>query len=201
MAADILIHKGTKVPVGKDQEQHLEMTRTFAKRFNHIYKQEILPEPQAFNTLGELIKIPGLGGSGKMSKSDDENTSIYLKDTAKEIEKKVMRAVTDSGPTQRNQKKPESIENLFTLMKHVSTQETVAHFDEKYNDMSIRYGDLKKQLAQDMIKFLAPVHEKIEAIRADDSYLAKVLADGTEKARESAGKTLSEVRKAVGFRH
>jgi len=201
MAADILIHKGTKVPVGKDQAQHLEMARTFAKRFNHIYKQDILPEPQAFNTIGKFIKIPGLGGSGKMSKSDDESTAIFLKDSPKELEKKIMRAVTDSGPTESNQKKPEAIDNLFALMKHVSSPDTVAIFEEKYNNMTIRYGDLKKQLAEDMIKYLTPVREKIEAIRADDAYLKKVLKDGTEKARESAAITLKEVRRAVGFNH
>ncbi len=201
MAADILIHKGTKVPVGKDQEQHLEMTRTFAKRFNHIYKQEILPEAEAYNPGGKLLKIPGLGGSGKMSKSDDESTAIYLKDTPKELEKKIMRAVTDTGPTQLNQKKPEAVDNLFLLMKHVSSPETVAYFEEKYNDMTIRYGDLKKQLAADMILYLAPVREKIEAIKADEDYLKKVLKEGTEKARESASRTISEIRLAMGFSH
>jgi len=200
MAADILIHKGTKVPVGKDQEQHLEMARTFARRFNRIYNEDILPEPHAFNTVGELITVPGLGGGGKMSKSDDDSAAIYLKDTPKEIEKKIMRAVTDSGPTKKNQKKEQGIANLFTLMKHVSTPDTVSFFDEKYNDMSIRYGDLKKQLAQDMIAYLTPIREKIDAIRADEPYLAKVLKDGTEQARESARNTLSDVRHAMGYR-
>jgi tryptophanyl-tRNA synthetase len=200
MAADILIHKGTKVPVGKDQEQHLEMARTFAKRFNHIYKKDILPEPQAFNTIGELIKVPGLGG-GKMSKSDDESTAIFLKDSPKELEKKIMRAVTDSGPTKRNQKKPEAINNLFVLMNYVSSAETIAAFEEKYNDMTIRYGDLKKQLAEDMIRYLNPVREKIEDFRKNDAYLKQVLKDGTEKARESAAGTLRELRKAIGFTH
>ena len=136
-----------------------------------------------------------------MSKSDDESTAIFLKDSPKELEKKIMRAVTDSGPTERNQKKPEAIDNIFLLLKHVSSPDTVAVFEEKYNDMTIRYGDLKKQLAVDMIKYLEPIREKIEAIRADDAYLKKVLKDGTEKARESASRTLSEVRKAVGFSH
>jgi tryptophanyl-tRNA synthetase len=201
MAADILIHKGTKVPVGKDQEQHLEMTRTFAKRFNHIYKQQILPEPKAFNTIGELIKIPGLGGSGKMSKSDDENTAIYLKDDPDVILKKVKRAMTDTGPVEKFQKKPESIENLFALLGHVSTKETINFFEEQYNEMTIKYGDLKGQLAKDMIAYLAPIRERIEALRNDHDYLDKVLKEGTEKARESARVTISDIRRAVGFRH
>jgi tryptophanyl-tRNA synthetase len=145
MAADILIHKGTKVPVGQDQAQHLEMARTFANRFNNIHNQDILAEPHAYNMIGEMVKIPGLGGSGKMSKSDDESTAIYLKDSPAEILKKIKRAVTDAGPTKKNEKKPESVENLFALMKHVSKPETVAHFEEKYNNMEIRYGDLKNQ--------------------------------------------------------
>jgi tryptophanyl-tRNA synthetase len=201
MAADILIHKGTKVPVGKDQEQHLEMARAFARRFNHIYKKEILPEPQAYSTIGELVKVPGLNGPGKMSKSDDENSTIYLKDTPKDLEKKIKRVITDSGPTKKHQKKPANIENLFTLMKHVSTEDTVRFYEEQYNEMTIRYGDLKGHLAKDMIQFLAPVREKIETIRNDDAYLKKILKEGTEKAQESARKTLGEVRKAVGFNH
>jgi tryptophanyl-tRNA synthetase len=201
MASDILIHKGTKVPVGKDQEQHLEMARTFAKRFNHIYKKDILPEPQAYNTVGELIKVPGLQGPGKMSKSDNEKSVIYLKDSPEEIHVKFRAAVTDGGPTQMNQEKPEIIENLFTLMKHVSKPETLAFYNEQYNTMRMRYGDMKNQLADDMIIYLAPIREKIEAIKADKDYLKKVLKDGTEKATANAEKTLGEARRAVGFRH
>ncbi len=106
MAADILIHRSHKVPVGKDQEQHLEMTRTFAKRFNRLYKVDFFPEPVAYNFGQELVKIPGLDGGGKMSKSDDENSAIFLADEPKRIQKKVMRAVTDAGPTEKNSTKP-----------------------------------------------------------------------------------------------
>jgi tryptophanyl-tRNA synthetase len=199
MAADILIHKGTKVPVGKDQEQHLEMSRTFARRFNTIYNQEVFPEPVAFNMGNELVKVPSLGGTGKMSKSDDESTAIYLKDSPKEIQKKIMRAVTDSGPTEENQTKPEAIENLFTLMGHVSKPETVEHFESLYNSMQIRYGDMKKQLAEDMVNYLAPIRERIEEISNDNAYLARVVNTGAEKARVSAAKTIQEVREAAGF--
>jgi tryptophanyl-tRNA synthetase len=94
MAADILIHRAHKVPVGKDQEQHLEMTRTFARRFNRIYNTEVFPEPLAYNFGEELVKIPGLDGSAKMSKSDDESSAIFLADEPEVIRKKVMRAVT-----------------------------------------------------------------------------------------------------------
>ncbi|RYD73107.1 MAG: tryptophan--tRNA ligase [Sphingobacteriales bacterium] len=200
MAADILIHKGTKVPVGKDQEQHLEMTRVFGRRFNTIYKTEVFPEPVAFNFGNKLVKVPGLNGAGKMSKSDDESSAIYLKDTPKEIEKKIKRATTDTGPTEPNQPKSEGVANIFTLMEHVSKPETIAHFEEQYNNMTIRYGDLKKQLAEDMTNYLAPIRERIEALKNDDAYIRKVISEGTEKAHISAQKVIDEVREVVGFR-
>ena len=200
MAADILIHKGTKVPVGKDQEQHLEMARVFARRFNHLYGKEILPEPVAFNMGNELVKVPGLGGTGKMSKSDDGNTAIFLKDSPKDLSKKIMRAVTDTGPTEPNQVKPEAVENLFTLMKYVSTPEVVAHFDAEYNGMRIRYGDMKKQLAEDMTNYLTPIREKIEELSNNDAYLKKVVEEGALKARESAQKTIDEIRSVIGYK-
>lgn len=197
MATDILIHRAQKVPVGKDQEQNLEMARKFAKRFNHMYQVDLFPEPQAFNFGEQLVKVPGLDGSGKMGKS--EGNAIYLIDEPKVIEKKVMRAVTDSGPTQMNQEKPEPIQNLFTLMSIVSDKDTYDYFNEKYNKCEIRYGDMKKQLAKDIIAFTTPFREKIMEIAADDAFLHKVVTQGAEKARESASKTLQEVRKAVGF--
>jgi tryptophanyl-tRNA synthetase len=201
MAADILIHKAVKVPVGKDQEQHLEMSRTFANRFNRLYQAEVFPEPFAFNFGENLVKVPGLDGSGKMGKSEGEGNAVFLADKADAIRKKVMKAVTDTGPTVPNQKKPEAVENLFTLMKLVSKQDTVQFFEDKYNDCSIRYGDMKKQLAEDIINFTAPLTEKIEEIGKDEQYLNKVMDEGREKARESAQKTLREVRQLIGFRN
>ena len=198
MAADIIIHRANKVPVGKDQEQHLEMTRTFANRFNRLYNIDFFPEPVAYNFDEQLVKIPGLDGSGKMGKS--EGNAIYLSDKPEVIRKKVMKAVSDSGPTEPNQPKPEPIQNLFTIMKVVSTPDTLAHFEEKYNACEIRYGDMKKQLAEDIIKFTDPFREKIETTLADSDYLRKVAKIGAEKARESASKTLQEVRRIIGFR-
>ena len=200
MAADIIIHKANKVPVGKDQEQHLEMTRTFARRFNRMYREDFFPEPTAFNFGENLIKIPGLDGSGKMGKSEGEGNAIFLAEDPKSIKKKVMRAVTDTGPTEPNSPKAEPVQNLFDLMKVVSTPETVAYFDEKYNDCSIRYGDLKKQLAGDIIEFTAPLRERILELAADEQYLSKVAKMGAEKAHESGAKTMKEVREIIGFR-
>lgn len=200
MAADIILHRATKVPVGKDQEQHLEMTRQFSNRFNRMYNVDYFPEPQAFNFGRELVKIPGLNGSGKMGKSEGEGNAIFLADEPADIRKKVMRAVTDSGPTEPNQPKAEAIENLFQLMRVVSAADTVKYFDEKYNECAIRYGDMKKQLAEDMILFTEPFREKIKAYKSDDAYLSRVARLGKEKAQESAAKTIREVREIIGFK-
>ena len=200
MAADILIHKSHLVPVGKDQEQHLEMTRTFARRFNRMYKVDYFPIPRAFNFDDELVKTPGLDGSGKMGKSEGEGNAIFLGEDPKTIHKKVMRAVTDSGPTEKNQEKSEPIQNLFTLMGVVSDPETVQYFDDQYNNCTIRYGDLKKQLAEDIIKFTEPFRERIKELAADKAYIDKVIEMGAEKARASAVPTVRGVREIIGFR-
>lgn len=200
MAADVIIHKAGKVPVGKDQEQNLEMMRTFARRFNRMYKQDYFPIPKAYNFGEALVKIPGLDGAGKMGKSESEGNAIFLADDARVIRKKVMRAVTDSGPTQMNQEKPEAIQNLFTLMEVMSEPGTLKFFDEAYNNCTIRYGDLKKQLAEDIIAFTTPFRERILELSDDTAYLRKVTREGAEAARESAGKTLKEVREIIGFK-
>ena len=198
MATDILIHRSTKVPVGKDQEPHLEITKKYARRFNNLYKVEYFPEPEAFNFGEALVKIPGLDGSGKMGKS--EGNGIYLIDEPKAIRKKVMSAVTDTGPTIPNQEMADGVKNLFTIMEIVSAPDTVTVFRDKYNSCEIRYGDLKKQLAEDIVNYLTPIREKIQDIYADNDYLRKVVTQGAEKARESASKTLKDVREIIGFR-
>ena len=197
MAADILIHHADKVPVGKDQEQHLEMTRVFANRFNKMYGVSYFKEPQAYNFNQKLVKIPGLDGSTKMGKST--GNAIYLNDDPAVIRKKVMKAKTDAGPTEMNQQPPQEIEHLFTIMENVCTEDTYRHFKEAYNNCTIRYGEMKKQLAEDIITFCAPIKERIDELSKDDAYLLKVRKRGAEKARESASKTLREVRQIIGF--
>src|ERR1043165_4323216 len=120
--ADILLHRAKYVPVGKDQEQHLEMARNFVNRFNHRYG-EVFPEPLAFNFSNELVKVPGLDGKGKMSKSENKMATLYLADDDEMIRKKVMKAKTDSGPTENNSAKPDYIQNIFLLMKLVSSED------------------------------------------------------------------------------
>lgn len=198
MAADILIHKAAKVPVGKDQEQNMEMARKFARRFNSMYGVEYFKEPESFSLSAKAVKIPGLDGSGKMGKS--EGNCIYLMDDEATIKKKVMKAVTDAGPTVPNSEKPEVIQNLFTLMEVVSSPDTYKFFDEKWNDCSIRYGDLKKQLAADINVAVAPIRERINEFKSNTDYLNKVARIGAEKSRENAAQTLKEVREIIGFR-
>ncbi|MCI7699873.1 MAG: tryptophan--tRNA ligase [Bacteroidales bacterium] len=200
MAADILLHKADAVPVGKDQEQHLEMTRTFASRFNRMYSVDYFTEPVAYNFGNELVKVPGLDGSGKMSKSVGEAATLYLVDSPEVIRKKIMKAKTDAGPQEKNSPKTPEIENLFSLLRLVSSEDIVRQFECLYADCTIRYGDLKKQLAQDMETFIAPIRERIKQVEADDDYLSKVARQGCEKAMESASKTIREVREIIGFR-
>lgn len=200
MAVDILIHHAVKVPVGKDQMQHIEMTRNFGNRFNHLYGVDYFKETFGFTFNDKPLSVPSLDGKGKMSKSKGENTVIYLADEPDAIRKKVMRAVSDSGPTEPNQAKPEMIQNLFDLMILVSKPDTIKFFDEQYNTCTIRYGDMKKQLAEDMVEFLTPVRERIKELSADQNYLNKVLREGGEKARTSAGKTISDVREIIGLK-
>jgi len=198
MAADIIIHKANKVPVGKDQEQNLEMTRRFARRFNMMYEVNYFPEPDAYNFGKQLVKIPGLDGTGKMGKS--EGNGIFLADTPQGIRKKVMKAVTDTGPATPGQEPSEPVKNLFTIMKVVSDPNTVKFYKEKHASCEIRYGDMKKQLAEDIIKFTDPIRIRINDILADEKYLSRVVSEGAEKARASAANTVREVRGIIGYR-
>lgn len=198
MAADIIIHKANKVPVGKDQEQHLEMTRRFARRFNMMYEVNYFPEPDAYNFGKQLIRIPGLDGAGKMGKS--EGNGIFLADTPHDIRKKVMKAVTDTGPSTPGEEPSEPVKNLFTIMNVVSDPSTVDYFTEKFAACEIRYGDMKKQLAEDIIKFTEPLRININEILANDKYLSKVVSRGAERARESASATVRDVREIIGYK-
>ncbi|MBY0535464.1 MAG: tryptophan--tRNA ligase [Chitinophagaceae bacterium] len=199
-AADIILHRAKYVPVGKDQEQHLEMARNFVNRFNHRYG-DVFPEPFAFNFGEELVKVPSLDGAGKMSKSENQLATLYLADDDDLIRKKVMKAKTDAGPTEPNSAKPDYIENIFLLMKLVCAEEVVAKFDADFNACTIRYGDLKKQLAEDMIKFIAPIRAKAAEIQQDEAYLKQVMEQGAEKARTSAKATMDLVRSAIGLKY
>jgi tryptophanyl-tRNA synthetase len=200
MAADIIVHRAKYVPVGKDQEQHLEMTRNFAQRFNHRYG-ELFPEPEAFNFGAELVKVPSLDGAGKMSKSENQMATLYLADDDELIRKKVMKAKTDSGPTEPNSEMPDYIQNIFQLMSFVSEESTLQKFKDDFNNANIRYGDMKKQLAEDMVKFITPIREKAEGIFNDKAYLKQIIEKGAAEARSSAKQTLEQVRELIGLNY
>ncbi len=199
-AADIIIHRASYVPVGKDQEQHLEMARTFAQRFNYRYGN-IFPEPVAYNFNEQLVKVPSLDGTGKMSKSENEMSTIFLADDNDTIVKKVKKIKTDAGPQEKNEEIPAHIQLIFDLMALVSTNEVIEKYKSDFANASIRYGDMKGQLAEDMSAFVAPIRQKAADIMADKSYLEKVMKQGADKANESANATLSLVREAMGLNY
>lgn len=175
----------------------MEMARLFARRFNRIYGVEYFKEPASFHFADKAVKVPGLDGSGKMGKS--EGNCIYLCDDEATIKKKVMRAVTDAGPTQLNQEKPEAIQNLFTFCELVSGKEAHDYYNDLYNNMQIRYGDMKKQMAADTNALVAPIRERIQAFAADEDYLNRVMRQGAEAAAARAEQTIAEVREIIGF--
>ncbi|MEO6329165.1 MAG: tryptophan--tRNA ligase [Ginsengibacter sp.] len=199
-AADIILHQARYVPVGKDQEQHLEMARNFVKRFNHRYG-EIFPEPEAFNYNVDLVKVPALDGSGKMSKSENQMVTLYLADEDEMIRKKVMKIKTDSGPTEQNSVKPDYIRNIFLLMNLVSDVDVIKKYEEDYDRCSIKYGEMKKQLAEDLVNFISPIRRKVNGILLDELYLQKVMNQGAEKAGNSAKATMTLVREAMGLNY
>jgi len=200
MSADILIHRGIKVPVGKDQEQHLEMARNFAQRFNNRYGY-LFPEPVAFNFGDDLIKIPSLDGTGKMSKSENQMATLYLSDSDDLIMKKVSKAKSDSGVKVEGTPMPESVQNLFLLMQQVSAPDAIKFFEDQYQNQGIRFGDMKKQLGEDMVRFITPIRQKALELQQDHAYLNRIMKAGAEKARESAAQTLQEARKLIGINY
>jgi tryptophanyl-tRNA synthetase len=200
MSADILIHRGVKVPVGKDQEQHLEMARNYAQRFNNRYGY-VFPEPVPFNFGDDLVKIPSLDGKGKMSKSENQMATLYLSDSDEQIREKLKKAKSDSGVAVEGQPMPEAVQNLFLLMQQVSAPDTIQFYQDQYNTTGIRFGDLKKQLGEDMVKFIAPIREKAFELQKDQAYLNRIMKEGAAKARESAAQTLHEARKLIGINY
>jgi tryptophanyl-tRNA synthetase len=208
--ADILLHRASLVPVGKDQEQHLEMARNFVKRFNYRYG-EVFPEPAAFNFGDELAKVPSLDGAGKMSKSENQMATLYLSDDDETIRKKILKARTESRSVipertdganrEALEAMPETVANLFQLMKLVSPEDTQAKFRTDYDAGAIRYGDMKKELGEDMVRFIAPIRQKANAIRNDQAYLREVMEKGAAKARISAQATLLLAKEAIGLKY
>ena len=195
MAADILLYKVDLVPVGIDQEPHLEVAREIARAFNKRFG-DTFPEPIRYKTEGEYV--PSLLGEGKMSKTV-EGSYIALTDSPSMIRQKVMAAVTDSGPIKKHQAMSQPIENLFTFLRLFSSKEVVLRFETQYDEATIRYADLKKQIAEDIIRVLTPFQKKRKYYTEHPDLVEEVLHEGAQKARHIAQKTIQEVKQKMGL--
>jgi len=198
-AADIMLHRATLVPVGKDQEQHLEIARNYVNRFNQRYG-DVFPEPYAFNFGEELVKVPSLDGAGKMSKSENQMATLYLADDDDTIRNKIKKAKTDSGAAP-GEPMTDSVKNLLLLLKLSGAEDAAQKFEADYHAGTIRYGDLKKELGESMVRFIAPIRERAEEIRNDEIYLRKVMEQGAAKARASAAVTVQLAKEAIGLNY
>ncbi len=192
MASDILLYRASFVPVGQDQAPHLEMTREIARRFNHIYNQDVFPEPQA--KLTPSAKCPGLDGR-KMSKS--YNNGIFLKDTLEEITPKVKGMLTDTSRERRKDPGNPDVCNLFPYHILMSTKEQCDEIREGCTSASIGCVDCKKIFLESIENFLAPIHQKRSEILAIPNYIDDVLSTGNNKARTAAAETMRLVRDAM----
>jgi tryptophanyl-tRNA synthetase len=194
MAADILIYKAELVPVGIDQEPHLEVAREIARKMNDTYGTKF-PEPVRFATSGEYV--PSLTGEGKMSKSV-EGSYISLTDNLELITKKLAGAPTDSG---KGEIVPPTggVANLLKFVELFEGIEKRKMYEEKYMGEGIRYGDLKKELAEAIYKELKPIQEKRKELEHKTSYVDEVIKSGAEKARKIAQETVLEVKEKMGL--
>jgi tryptophanyl-tRNA synthetase len=192
MAADILIYDSDAVPVGKDQKQHIEITRDLAVKINETYGQVFkLPEPR-INPDTQVV--PGLDGQ-KMSKSYGNNIDIFGDE--KETRKRVMSIVTDSTPVEAPKDPDKStIVQLYSLF---ASKGELANMRDRFKKGGIGYGDFKKELFEKMWEYFAPMRKRREEIQRDKSYIDKVLARGAKRANEIADQVMARVRKAVGL--
>ena len=192
MAADILLYQANKVPVGKDQKQHLEITRDIAQRFNFTFGETFtVPEPEISS---DVAIIPGIDGQ-KMSKSYDNTIEIFL--TEKELKQKVMGIVTDSRAV--DEPKDPDTDTLFALMSLFLDTGDLEKLRERYLTPGLKYSEVKKELMGVIWEFFAPYRKKRDDLMANKDHIREVLAAGAEKTRNEAEKTLSLVRKNVGL--
>lgn len=194
MAADILVYKAGLVPVGIDQEPHLEVARDIAQKLNERFKLDF-PEPQRFATKGEYV--PSLAGEGKMSKSV-EGSFINLTDDLETIKKRLAAAPTDEG---RGTSVPEEggVASLLKFVELFQGNEKRAEYEKQYTATGVRYGELKEELAEAIFAELKPIQEKRKELEVNPEYVDKVILEGAEKARLVASETLKEVKQAMGL--
>jgi len=193
MAADILCFGGDIVPVGKDQKQHLEMTRDIAQRFNKIYGDVFIVPDADINKTSQLI--PGIDGQ-KMSKSYGNDIPIFADE--KIILKKIMSITTDSTPIDEPKDKNTALFQIYSLFLNKKEQGELAL---RYDEPGLRYGDVKKELADRIIEYFQPYREKREYLEKHKDYVLKVLEDGAQKASLTADKYLTKARTAMGLNY
>ena len=192
MTADILLFQSDKVPIGKDQKQHLEVARDIAIKYNNEYGEVFtIPEPEIDE---DVATVPGLDGR-KMSKSYGNTIDLFLDE--KPLRKQIMRIVTDPTPIEEA-KNPDSC-NIFQIYRLFLDEAGVEELRQRYLTPGLRYGDVKQELFETVRDFFAPYTEKRKEIMADPEELRKILANGAEKARYVANKTMRKVRKKVGL--
>lgn len=195
MASDILIYKAGLVPVGIDQEPHLEVSREIAGKMNQLYGTDF-SEPKRFRTAGEYV--PSLTGEGKMSKSV-EGSYINLTDDSETIKKKVAKIPTDSGTVGGNIPQAGGVGNLFTLLKLFTDEEVFVKFVIDYREKRIRYSEMKQVLSEAIFHELQPLQEKRKYFEEHPEEVDQIIKEGNEKAREIAKATVREVREKMGL--
>jgi tryptophanyl-tRNA synthetase len=196
MSADILLYKPEVVPVGHDQLQHLELANVIAKKFNNRFGQyfeEVKPNLSKSPRLMSLTEP-----DKKMSKSLGPNNYIALDDSPEMIRKKVMSAVTDVGPTGSSEMSS-GVRNLFILLEEFADKQTVVKYKNSYLDKTLKYSELKAELAEAIIKILSPIQERKAKLMKDQKKVQKILLDGAKQARTIAQKNLLEIKKLMGL--
>ena len=195
MAADIMLYKAELVPVGIDQEPHLEVTREIARKFNSMYG-ETFPEPVRFKTAGEYV--PSIAGSGKMSKSV-EGSFITLTDDLEMIKKRLASAPTNSGTTGGEVPKTGGVANLFKLLSLFKAPELYKKYEQDYRDGKIRYGEMKSDFSEVIFQELQPFQMRRKEFENDPQLVDEILDESNEKCRVQAGETIKEVKNLMGL--
>jgi len=196
MAADILLYKSAGVPVGKDQEQHVELARTIARKFNQKFGQ-IFPEPETILPKAGAKIMSLTDPKKKMSKSDEPKSYISLFDTPEDIKKKIMAASTDSGKDIiYNVTKKPGISNLLTIYS-LLTQKTTQEIEKEFKGKG--YGDFKKSLVEVVVNYLEPFRRKQKELQTRDVYVKELLVKGKSRAETIAKTTMQEVREKMGL--
>jgi tryptophanyl-tRNA synthetase len=194
MAADILLFDSNVVPVGRDQKQHVEVTRDLAGTMNRLYRRDVFVVPET-SILPTVATIPGLDGQ-KMSKS--YGNTIELFEEEKVLRKKIMAIVTDSTPVEAP-KDPEK-SSILGLFRLVANEAEVTRMESDFRNGGVGYGDLKKRLFEAVWAYFAPQRQRRAELAADPGFIERVLVDGAQKARAVAERTMKRVRETVGIR-